>query len=147
MGVYNYPMPTLTRWFVRTSFIYLFFGLAVGILLALGQVNLLSSFSTGMFPVYIHLLVFGWLTQLIFGIALWMFPKYSREQPRGNEGLSWATYVLLNVGLLLRVVGEPLNAANAHNLFADWLLVISALLQWAAAIGFVLNVWPRVKER
>jgi hypothetical protein len=28
----------------------------------------------GMFPVYLHLLNFGWLTQLLFGVALWMFP-------------------------------------------------------------------------
>ena len=28
-----------------------------------------------------------------------------------------------------------------------WLLVASALMQWLAAVFFVVNSWPRVKER
>jgi len=44
------------------------FALVLGILLTSGVTN-------GLFPVYIHLLVFGWLTQLIFGVIYWMFPK------------------------------------------------------------------------
>ncbi len=46
----------------------------------------------------------GWATQLIGGVALWMFPPLSREQPRGDERLGWFAYGALNGGLLLRAV-------------------------------------------
>jgi hypothetical protein len=73
-----------------------------------------------------------------------MFPRYSAEQPRGSERLGWLTFVSLNVGLLLRLAGEP-----AHLLGRDitGLLVASALLQLVAGWAFILNTWPRLRER
>jgi hypothetical protein len=48
------------------------------------------------------------------GIVFWMFPKWSRERPRGSEGLAVVTYALLNLGLLLRVIGEPARAVDPN---------------------------------
>jgi heme/copper-type cytochrome/quinol oxidase subunit 1 len=95
-------------------------------------------------PTHLHLLVVGWLTQVIFGVAYWMFPRYSPERPRGHERLGWAAFLLLNTGLLLRVAGEPYHALGRG---AGGLLVASALLQLLAGWAFVLNTWPRVRER
>ncbi|MCZ7546968.1 MAG: cbb3-type cytochrome c oxidase subunit I [Anaerolineae bacterium] len=93
-----------------------------------------------------HLLTVGWLTQLIIGVAYWMFPKYSKARPRGSERLGWATYALLNLGLALRAAGEPLMAAQP-GANAGWLLAASAVLQMLAAWAFVANTWARVKSR
>jgi heme/copper-type cytochrome/quinol oxidase subunit 1 len=93
--------------------------------------------------VYLHLLVVGWLTQLIFGVAYWMFPRYSAERPRGSERLGWATFALLNLGLLLRGISEPWPSFRGR----DLLLISSALFQLFAAWAFVINTWPRVRER
>lgn len=125
--------------------IYLFAALLAGLLLALRGLSVLPPVINGLTPVYFHLLMLGWVAQLIFGIVYWMFPKYSREQPRGNETLAWAVYLLLNLGLVLRVVAEPLNAQYGGAW--GWLLVVSAILQWLAGMGFVANTWQRVKER
>ncbi|MEP7137522.1 MAG: hypothetical protein ABI904_21575 [Chloroflexota bacterium] len=132
-------MPLLTRTFIKTGMICLALALALGIVLALGATN-------GLFPVYIHLLVFGWLTQLIFGVAFWMFPKFSVEKPRGSETLGWWTYALLNIGLLLRAIAEPMQSAQTTSI-SGWLLVLSAILQFLAGSLFVVNSWGRVKEK
>ena len=97
-------------------------------------------------PVYFHMFMVGWVMQLIFGMLFWMLPKYSRERPRGPERLAWAAYVLINTGLILRVIGEPLVAVRS-DLGAGWLLVLSALLQLIGGWAFIVAVWPRVKER
>jgi hypothetical protein len=132
-------MPVITRWYVKTSLVYLVLALGTGLLLAVRPLG-------GLFPVYFHLLTLGWLTFLIFGVVLWMFPKFSREKPRGSETLGWAVYGLLNIGLILRAFSEPLNVSSPGSVWG-WLLVVSALLQWLAGILFVINTWPRVKER
>ena len=132
-------MPLLTRTFIKTAMICFTLALMLGILLALGVTN-------GLFPVYIHLLVFGWLTQLIFGVASWMFPKYSTENPRGNETIGWWTYALLNIGLLLRAIVEPIQSTHPNSI-SGWILVLSAILQFLAGSLFVLNNWKRVKEK
>jgi hypothetical protein len=114
--------------------------------LALGAVVQLPNWLAYLSPVYFHLIMVGWVTQMIFGVIFWMFPIVSKAQPRGSERLGWATYVLLNAGLLLRVLSEPLNALNPGGVWG-WGLVASALFQWLAAVFFVVNAWPRVKER
>jgi heme/copper-type cytochrome/quinol oxidase subunit 1 len=139
-------MPLLTRLFVKTALVFLLAALATRIVLALQWVVALSGFLSALGPVYFHLFLVGWVTQLIFGVAYWMFPTYTRQRPRGFETLAWAAYWLLNVGLVLRTIGEPLNAVQAGNGWG-WLLPVSAVLQWLAALAFIANTWPRVKER
>lgn len=138
-------MPTLTRWFVKTSFVYLALALLVGLLLAIQPIAILSGLGS-LFPIYIHLLVFGWLTQLVFGVVYWMFPKYSAETPRGSETLGWWTYALLNSGLVLRAIAEPLQSAQP-NPISGWVLVVSAVLQLLSGLAFVLNSWKRIRVR
>ncbi len=138
-------MPTLTRWFIKTSFIYLGLALLAGVLLAIQAMFGLTALG-GLFPIYIHLLVFGWLTQLVFGVVYWMFPKYSAETPRGSETLGWWTYAFLNVGLVLRAIAEPVQSVEP-NPVAGWTLVLSAVLQLDAGLAFVLNTWKRIKVR
>lgn len=132
-------MPLLTRTLIKTAMVYFSIALLLGILMAVRA-------STGMFPVYIHFLVFGWLTQLIFGVIYWMFPKYSKQTPRGHESLGWITYGALNLGLVLRAIAEPIHAVQATQL-SGLVLVLSAILQWLSGLTFVANTWARVKEK
>lgn len=139
-------MPPLTRWYIKSSLIFLVAALLSGLALAARPVLNLPDTISVFGPVYFHLFLVGWVTQLIFGVVYWMFPKYSIQQPRGSERLGWATFWLLNVGLILRVFGEPLNAIVPMAGFG-WLLVVSAVLQWLAGMAFVANTWGRVKEK
>ncbi|MDL1912809.1 cbb3-type cytochrome c oxidase subunit I [Chloroflexi bacterium CFX6] len=132
-------MPLLTRIFVKTALVYFALALVFGILLALRAPN-------SLFPVYIHLFVFGWLTQLIFGVVYWMFPKYSTQLPRGRDALAWIAYGAMNAGLILRAVAEPMQASRANDVFGA-LLAVSAALQWLAGVAFIANTWGRVKEK
>ena len=139
-------MYTQARYFIRTALAYLLAAFLVGGLVLVNQGLALDSHIGTLLPVFYHLLMVGWATQLICGVALWMFPPLSREQPRGDERLGWFTYAMLNAGLLLRVIGEPLHTwRSAPSL--GWVLALSALLQVLAIWAFVAAIWPRVKGR
>ncbi len=140
-------MPQVTRWFLRMALVYLLISLLVGVLVVVPDVMApVPPLVAALAPVYFHAFMVGWVTQMIFGVAFWMFPKASREQPRGNERLVWWSFWLLNVGLALRVVAEPLNSVRPGGVWG-WLLVPSALFQWAAALAFAGNIWGRVKGK
>jgi len=131
-------MPTLSRWFVRTALAALLLGFGLGAATAgSGAGGLLA-------PTVIHLLVVGWLTQMVFGVAFWLFPKFAADRPRGFEWLGWVCYGTLNAGLLLRVVAEPIATPGSARAVA---LAASAMLQLAAAVSFAINTWPRLKGR
>jgi hypothetical protein len=139
-------MPPLTRWFIKLSFVYLAASLGAGFLVVSGPVLPLGRFPAALAPVYFHLFLVGWVSQLIFGVVFWMFPKFSPQRPRGSEALGWATLILINAGLLLRTVGEPLHALLPQAGYG-WLLAVSAVLQWLGGLAFVANTWGRVKEK
>jgi hypothetical protein len=134
------------RVFIKTALVYLAISFGVGALMLANQSLALDARLGGLTPVFYHLLMVGWTTQLICGVALWLFPPLSREQPRGDQRLGWATYALLNAGLLLRAVAEPLHAIRA-SAPTGWALVISGVLQAAGVWVFVFAIWPRVKGK
>ncbi|RME47900.1 MAG: hypothetical protein D6791_04710 [Chloroflexi bacterium] len=140
-------MPLLTRVYIRTAFLYLLVGMVLSVLLSLLSSRLVSGLAVPLTPTYLHIMIVGWITQLIFGVVYWMFPRYSQDRPRGYDQLAWASYILLNLGLILRIIAEPLITPQTDVAELGPLLVVSAALQWLAGVAFVLNTWPRVKER
>jgi hypothetical protein len=129
-------VPTVTRWVLRSAFVWAALALATGVLLAW------PGAPAPVYPTYLHLLTVGWLSNLIFGVAHWMFPRASAESPRGDARLAWAGWGLLNAGLVLRILGEAAQGPAPHQVLAA-----SALLQVAAVWIWILHLWPRVKER
>lgn len=138
-------MPKITRVYLKTSLIFLAAGFLLGMLRALPVASLEVALR-GSAAVYYHLLAVGWITQLIFGVAQWMFPRTSHEHRQGSHVLAWMTYALLNVGLLLRAIAEPRVLSGPGG---EWgpVLGISALIQWTAGMLFIVDIWPRVRGR
>lgn len=139
-------MPTLTRLYVKTGLAYFVAALAVGALVALRPWLPATIPVAVLTPLYFHLFMVGWVLHLIIGVAEWMFPRWSREQPRGPTTVSILAYAALNLGLLVRVVAEPAHTLTGAPLWAGG-LVVSALAQWVGGAAIVYSLWPRVKER
>lgn len=139
-------MPTLTRWYIKLAILYFLAALLLGVAQAAHAPAALYPWVGAAGPAALHLLVVGWITQMIFGVAYWMFPRYSADAPRGIDALAVATFACLNAGLILRVGVEPLQAVRPAPLLGG-LLVLAAALQWLAGIGFAVNTWPRIKVK
>jgi hypothetical protein len=136
-------MPKLSRFFVKSALLYLVLeGAVAG--LALSGAGGLPPALLALRPLAWHLLTVGWATQLIFGVAFWMFPHMAGEQPRGNERFAWLAFWMLNIGLALRALGEPLAALRPVPV-TGVLLPLAAALQLGAVLIFVVLTWPRVR--
>lgn len=151
-------MPTTSRLFVKTSLIYLGVGAVIGALLLVNRWIPLGSPVLALRTSHVQVLIAGWLTQLIMGVAWWLFPPLALrprsdalrvtrrgQAQRGSEPLFWATFVSLNAGILFQAVFGPLytwTKVGAFNLLAG----ISGLFLLLAALTFVANMWGRVRE-
>ena len=140
----RHPIRTFAGWCIKTACVYFAMARLLFAALLWGQVAALPPVVAALRPVAYHLLMVGWVSQLIFGVVFWMFPRLSKEQPRGNERAAWYVYGALNLGLLLRLLAEPLQTINPAAVWG-WLLVASGLLQISAGWVFVWNSWSRVK--
>lgn len=146
-------MPTLTRWYLKSALAWLALaglaGAALTLRPLLGRPPVLAALQpvlAALQPVQVHMWMVGWVTQLIFGIAHWLFPKPEPASALRGERLGWLTWLALNAGLALRVVGEPL-VAGRPGAAAGGLVALSAVLQPLAAWLFVAAIWPRVRAR
>lgn len=139
-------MPTLSRWFIKAGMVYFVIGLMMSAVLLAQPIMDWSPRLVVLRPVYLHFLFIGWVTQIIMGVGYWMFPKYTRERPRGSEKLGWSVFVLLNAGLILRGIGEPVVALDPQAGWG-WTLALASLCLLFAGWGFILNTWGRIKER
>jgi len=139
-------MPTLSRWFIKIGMLYFAIGLMMSAALLAQPVMGWSASLQVLRPVYLHFLFIGWVSQVIMGVGYWMFPKQSKDNPRGSERVGWAVFILLNVGMVLRAIGEP-AIILAPQAGLGWTLAIASLCLLLAGWGFILNSWGRIKER
>ena len=136
-------MPTLTRWFLRAAMLNLVAALAVGLWLVAPWSH---EASPGWRMVYVHLLVMGWATQMIFGVAYWMFPRKQPLDLAAFDGVGWTCFAAMNLGLALRAWAEPVQAVAPSRAAALGLL-LAAGLQLLSILAFVVQGWPRVSAK
>ena len=140
-------MPPLARHFIKAAFVYFVVAFVLGALMMLDRWLNFSRWLKMVYLGQLHLLVVGWITQLAIGVAYWMFPRLRKEQdprPRGSDALTWFVLIALNAGLLLRFLLEPFYLMGPQSWLAA-LMALSGILQAAAAVGFGLLVWARIR--
>jgi len=135
-------MPKLARWYAKSAMIYLVSG-AIVAALALSQALPLPPGLLALRPLAWHLLTVGWATQLIFGVAFWMFPRVQGQRPRREWG--WMAFALINAGLLLRVLAQPIAEGDGDPVAWRVLLGVAAVLPVLGVMAFGVSVWPRVR--
>lgn len=138
-------MPFESRLFVKTSLVALMLAFAAGAFMAVAE-GLGHPVSPIWAVEHAHLAFVGWLVNVVIGIALWMLPlareRYPQTAGRYPAGAPIAVYVLLNGGLAMRIVSEPLLGAGS---VARTALIVSAVAQLAAIVLFAYVAWHRVR--
>ncbi len=132
----------MVRWFIKSALAYLGAGFLLGGILLTYKALAHRAVPAQWVTIHVHLLLVGFMVQLVMGVGYWMFPRV-RDHWFGEQWAA-ASWALLNLGLLLRFVSEPY-------LFGPWsgaaapVTAVSALLQVAAGLLFVAGMWPRIK--
>ena len=122
--------------------VHLVAGLALGLAMALP-----GGFDPGAWRIsYVHLLVLGWASQMIFGVAYWMFPRRAPADAHQVPWAGWVCFIALNAGAVVRTVAEPALAAGPSPA-ASACAVTAAALQLLSVVSFVWLAWPRVTAR
>lgn len=134
-------MPLITRVLLKTGILFFVASILTGIALQIDALAL-----PPVMPLFWHMLMLGWITQIIMGVSFWMFPGRMREESFRNQFWGWLAYFGLNAGLLLRIIGEP---AVLYSPAAVWkvVLFISAVLQFSAGAAYAIEIWPRIKGK
>lgn len=131
-------MPQLSRWMIRAALLYLALGFTLGGLLLANKGVSLSPWLWNVLPAHMAFLLEGWMVQLALGVAFWILPRFASGSRRGNTGLAWVGFGLLNAGLLLVSL-----AVLAPGL--GWLPAAGRAAELLGVLVFAAHAWPRVK--
>ncbi len=141
-------MDPLSSVMLRASLLWLVAGVIVGGLMLTDRA-LPGQWALWLAPSHAHMLFVGWFLQFVVGVAYWLLPrKRTPARPLGYaERIAWGAATALNLGLIARVIAEPVERTGQGTGLTLALLAASALLQVGAALTFATQLWPRVGPR
>lgn len=137
-------MHTLVRRYIKTAIVFL----AVGLLI--GGWMLVRRELYGLYPnayevsAHTHALLVGFVMEMILGVALWLFPRPSKEDLRYSPRTAEWAYWVLTLATASRVLGElarPLIESRALR----WVVVLAGLAQAFGLLLFFQTMWTRIR--
>lgn len=135
-------MPFIPRLFIRSAFAWFAVGFIWAAVITLIKVADRAELRHAFITAHAHILLVGFLMNIVMGVAFWMFPR--PPDRRMNEPLAALAYGLLNVGLLLRISVEWAHAEYGDQIFGA-ILGASGVLQALGGILFAAVIWPRIR--
>jgi heme/copper-type cytochrome/quinol oxidase subunit 1 len=137
-------MPPLVRRYLKTAIAFLVFGVGLGFYM-LGHRELAGRWpSPWLISAHTHVILVGFVMLMIFGVALWMFPRPAKDDRRFDPRLAEVAYWLLVAGTVARVAGElarPVSAAGA----VRWTVVAGGGGQLLGIVVFFWTMWSRIR--
>lgn len=137
-------MTPLVRRYIKTSFVFLLAGLALGSYIIVAQFVLDRTPSRLLTTAHAHLLLVGFMLMMVMGVATWMFPRPARDDARYRPELAEAAYWIVTAATAVRAAAE-IAVGLAGVLGLRWLIAAGGLGQLAGAALFALNMWWRVR--
>lgn len=137
-------MFTLVRRFIKTGIVFLLLGLSLGATL------LVRRELFGIWPhqhlvaAHTHALFVGFVMFMICGVALWLFPRAPRDDPRYRPARIEAAWWLLTLATGLRFLTEAARAFTD----ATWVRVAVVAGGLGQVIGLALffhTMWSRIR--
>ena len=137
-------MHSLVRRYLKTGIIFLAIGLIIGGWMVVER-ELHGQFASRyVISAHTHAILVGFIMMMILGVALWLFPRPEKNDPRYQPKLAEAAYWLLAIGTAVRLGGELARDSSRLPVLA-WVIVISSLMQIAGIGVFFYTMWSRIR--
>jgi heme/copper-type cytochrome/quinol oxidase subunit 1 len=137
-------MHSLVRRFLKTGILFLAVGLLIGLWM-MAERELVGRLSSPyVASAHTHAILVGFVMMMILGVALWLFPRPSKDDERYSPRAAEAAYWLLTVGTAARIVGE-LARPSIDALWLRLATLAAGALQVAAVGVFFFTMWSRIR--
>ena len=139
-------MSPLVRRFLKTAIGFLILGIALGVCMLIRRELQGAWPSPWWISAHTHAILVGFVILMIFGVALWMFPRPGKDERPFDPRFAEAAYWLITLGTAARVVGE---LARGHTAAAPviWAVVGGGIAQALGMALFFWAMWGRIRGR
>ena len=137
-------MFTLVRRFIKTGIGFLFAGLALGAWLLVRRELFGVWPHAHLVSAHAHAVLVGFVMFLIFGVALWLFPRAPKEDTRYSPTRIAVAYWVLTFATGSRFVAEAARAWFELSAL-PWVVVLGGLGQVVGTAIYFWAMWPRIR--
>lgn len=138
-------MSPLVRRYLKTGIGFLLAGLVLGgVMLSEREFRGVGP-SPDLISAHTHLILVGFVMMMILGVALWMFPRPERGDPRYRPGLAEVSYWLVTLGTAARGAGEVTRALGGIGRLG-WAVTVAGFAQISGLVLFFYHLWPRIRS-
>jgi heme/copper-type cytochrome/quinol oxidase subunit 1 len=137
-------MHSLVRRYLKTGIAFLALGLLIGAWMMAERELWQRLPSPYIVSAHTHAILVGFVMMMILGVALWLFPRPARDDPRYSPRAAEAAYWLVGGGTAIRIAGELSRSASD----ATWLRVATlgaGLVQIMGLFVFFYTMWSRIR--
>lgn len=128
-------MDWFVKAFMKASLSWLAMGVTLGVAMAATPSWLVYR------PAHLHMLVLGFVTMMIYGVAYHVIPRFSGHPLHGRRAATWHWWCS-NAGLLLMTTGFALRPHGVP--VAVSILVTGGILAAAGAYIFAWLIWRTI---
>lgn len=124
-------MSRLTILFIKSSLIYFALAALVGL-----DMTFMPIHYGALMPMHAHLMLLGWISMMIFGVAYHILPRFSAS-PLYSDKLANAQFYLAHIGLIGMAVGFVMRSyVNAGGIF----LIVFSIIEAVSVVMFAFNM-------
>jgi hypothetical protein len=131
-----------SRVLIRLALLHFVGGSALGAWMLAAKAVASDAGARWAFPLHVELLLYGWIFNLVFGVAHWILPRLPGRDRDAGRLRVWAAALLLNAGIGLVALSVGLSASSGAAVVIE---AAGRALQGGAAALFVLHAWKRVR--
>lgn len=124
-------MSRLTILFIKSSLIYFALAALVGL-----DITFMPGHFGAMMPMHAHLMLLGWISMMIYGVAYHILPRFSAS-PLYSDKMANAQFYVAQIGLIGMAVGFGMR--NYMD-FGSVILIVSSLVEAVSVLMFVFNM-------
>jgi heme/copper-type cytochrome/quinol oxidase subunit 1 len=137
-------MHSIVRRFLKTAILFLAVGLGLGLWMMIVRELELRLPGSYLVSAHTHAILVGFVMMMIFGVALWLFPRPSKEDTRYTPRAAEAAYWLVTVGTAARIAGE-LARPYTNAMEVRVATLVAGVLQVAGIAVFFYTMWSRIR--
>ena len=138
-------MFSTVRYFIKTSIIFLVFGLLTGLYMSLCTNVFKTGYGAELISAHTHLILVGGVMMMIMGVALWFFPRPEKEDARYNPDVIRISYRIMTLSTSIRFLSQVISSFEEIQ-FLRWMITLFSIGQITAMIIFFYGMWGRIRS-
>ncbi len=136
-------MFSTARYFIKTAFFFFILGLLAGLYLYAAPIFSWVVPHT-LVAAHTHVLLMGGMLMMILGVAVWFFPRPTKDDTKYKPGVILGLYWLFTASTLLRFGAEVISGFPGYQGLRLAGFIMS-ILQVGATVGLVYSIWGRIR--